>query len=419
MGTDNLSDDEFLNAPVPEAPAVDTAALSAVEQPVIEENPAVEEPVAPVVEEPKPEEKPEEKQEEAPVIQSDDDLTPPVVKPEEKPAEEAKTEAKPEEKPADPNAPKPEEKPAAVSAEGTPEEKAIDYKETYEKIMAPFKANGKTISLTNPDEVISLMQMGANYTRKLQELAPARKLFATLQANGLDESKINFLIDLDKGDPEAVKKFLTDRNIDPLDIDTSVPNAYREGNHSVSDSQLKFENTLQEISSTEEGKQTLRDINDHWDQASKDAVYNEPEIMTVLHAQKSTGIYARITEEMDRRKVLGTISADTPFLQAYNVIGNELHEAGKFNDLNPQSEPVVVDNAGQEPAPQPKPEEKPAPEPVATTVIVPNAAVDNGDAAAAAAASRAAPGKTGTDHSKFIQLSDDDFLKAAPFAGKV
>ncbi len=72
----------------------------------------------------------------------------------------------------------------------------IDYKGQYEKIMAPFKANGKEIKLDNPDDVVRLMQMGANYTQKMQALQPNLKLLKMLQNQGLlDEGKLNNLID--------------------------------------------------------------------------------------------------------------------------------------------------------------------------------------------------------------------------------
>jgi hypothetical protein len=112
----------------------------------------------------------------------------------------------------------------------------INYEEQYNRLMAPFKANGKMITLNSPEELIQLAQMGANYTRKMQDIQPHRKVLQMLQNNGLlDEGKLSFLIDLDKKDPEAIKKLIKDTGMDPLDIDTSVEPDYKEGNHIVSD----------------------------------------------------------------------------------------------------------------------------------------------------------------------------------------
>ena len=47
-------------------------------------------------------------------------------------------------------------------------ETPVDYKALYEQVTAPFKANGKTISIQSVEEATQLMQMGANYTKKMQ-----------------------------------------------------------------------------------------------------------------------------------------------------------------------------------------------------------------------------------------------------------
>ena len=57
----------------------------------------------------------------------------------------------------------------------------VDYQEFYSQVMKPFKANGKMVELRSPDEAVQLMQMGSNYTQKMQEIASARKLLKTLE----------------------------------------------------------------------------------------------------------------------------------------------------------------------------------------------------------------------------------------------
>lgn len=55
------------------------------------------------------------------------------------------------------------------------------------------------MQVNSVDEAIQLMQMGANYTRKMQELQPHRKTLLMLENNGLlDEGKLSFLIDSDE-----------------------------------------------------------------------------------------------------------------------------------------------------------------------------------------------------------------------------
>jgi len=276
-----------------------------------------------------------------------------------------------------------------------------DYEALYKQVMLPFKANGRTIELKTPDEAIQLMQMGANYTKKMQELVPHRKVLAMLQNNGLmDEGKLTYLIDLDKKNPEAIKKLIKEAGLDPQEIDTSVEPAYREGNHRVSDDEVAFHSALEDMKSTPDRVGTLKVINDNWDQASKDALWKSPDIMSIIHGQRETGVYDRIAAEVHRRQTLGSIPTSVPFLQAYKVVGDQMTAADAFKDLiskpvPPAKTPVVV----------------------ATRVAAPKPALTNGARAAAASTTRQAPAASAKVASNPLAMSDEDFLKQ--MAGRV
>ena len=100
------------------------------------------------------------------------------VEPEE---EVVETDPEQEEEPeVDPENPEPTDEPAQQSEEGKAKDKAPaketskaktdpesqnvpDHKAFYESIVGkPFKANGRDITVQSPEEVIKLMQMGAN-----------------------------------------------------------------------------------------------------------------------------------------------------------------------------------------------------------------------------------------------------------------
>ena len=287
-------------------------------------------------------------------------------------------------KPAEPAATD-KDKPAVVET---------DYKSFHDQVMAPFKANGKMIQLKSPEEAIALMQMGANYTRKMQEIQPHRKVLLMLENNGLlDEGKLSYLIDLDKKNPDAIKKLVKDAGLDPMDIDTSEESAYRVGNHRVSDEEAAFRGVLDELSNTDNGKQTLQVINSTWDQASKELLWNNPGVMNLINQQRELGIYDRILTEVERRKALGQVPINQPFLQIYQQVGQEMVAGNAFADI-------------VQPAQQPR--ETVAP--VASRVVPPKPVVKNGDRANAAAPSKAAakPAKVIVNP---LSMSDDDFLK--------
>lgn len=267
-----------------------------------------------------------------------------------------------------------------------PSEKSatIDYKKFYEKIMTPFKANGKLITLKTPEEAIQLMQMGANYTRKMQAIAPYKKTLLMLENNGLlDENKLSFLIDLDKKNPEAIKKLIKDAGIDPMDIDTSTEPQYKEGSHKVSNEEAAFMTVLDDLKQSQDGMQTIKEINSNWDDASKNILWSSPDIMRTIHQQRENGVYQLIVDEMERQRTLGNISPETPFLVAYKQIGDAL-----------------VAN-----------KQKAAPQPVAVKAkAVKISTVKNNEKAKAAAPNRTTPSAP----KRFINplaMSDEDFLK--------
>ena len=293
-----------------------------------------------------------------------------------------------------------ENKPAIETDPNKPAEQSttVDYKASYEQIMAPLKANGKTIELRSVDELRSLAQMGANYTRKMQDIAPHRKILLMLENNGLlDESKLSFYIDLEKKNPEAIKKLVAESGIDPLEIDTSVPTKYQASNHIVTDEELGFRSVLDEVCASPEGQQTVAVINSTWDQASKEQLWKDPSLISVFHQQRENGIYARITTEVDRLKALGQIPVGTSFLEAYKLVGDHLHKSNAFADL---VKPSPSNQAVQTPA---------VPTPVAVKTVTPKAPVVN-PAVAAASTPRSTPKRAQTIVNP-LAVSDEDFMK--------
>lgn len=287
-----------------------------------------------------------------------------------------------------------------VQPEVKPAGTEVDYKKAYEAVMAPFKANGTTMQVKTPEEAIQLMQMGANYTRKMQELQPQRKTLLLLENNGLmDEAKLSYLIDLSKGNPEAIKKLIKESNFDVLGADLDKESTYQGGNHTVTDEEVNFRTVLDELNSNPAGKETLGIIGSTWDQASKEVLWSSPEVMATIHAQRESGIYARITTEIERRRTFGQIQPGTPFLHAYKAVGDDLQKAGVFND--------VVQSA-------PPPAQAPAPAaaPVAVKAVLPKPTnVDQ--RIAAAAVTHSAPVANGNAINP-LAMSDDDFLKMLP-----
>uniref|UniRef100_A0AB39ACG8 Tail length tape measure protein n=1 Tax=Erwinia phage Fifi051 TaxID=3238787 RepID=A0AB39ACG8_9CAUD len=291
---------------------------------------------------------------------------------------------------------KPEgEKPA--SGEKPEESNSIDYESFYKAVMKPIKANGKTVEIRTPEEAVQLMQMGANYTRKMQDIAPHRKTLLMLENNGLlDQDKLAFLIDLDKKNPDAIKKLIRESGIDPMDFDPNEQLNYQKGNHAVSDEEANFRSILDDVKSTPEGMETLRTINDSWDQASKEYVWANPDVISVINEQRNNGIYDRIAGEVERQRTLGKIPSNVSFLQAYKVVGDAMQAQNAFADLA---------SAGSEPV-QPQ-----AKQPIATKAAAPKPQVTNSEKANAASQPRHTSTQKASRTKNPLELSDEEFMK--------
>lgn len=206
----------------------------------------------------------------------------------------------------------------------------VDYKGFYNTIMKPFKANGKTIELRSPEEAIQLMQMGANYTRKMQEISKHRKTIATLQENGIKtDEDLAFILDIKNKNPEALQKFFKDNDIDPFDVDTSAEVNYKPKVKMVSEEVLETRAILDELNSDPDGAKTLRLIADTWDEESTRFMWNNPSAFRIIHEQRLSGVYDQIMNEINRQTTLGTLSTTGSILEKYNIVGNQLFGAGQ------------------------------------------------------------------------------------------
>ena len=216
-------------------------------------------------------------------------------------------------------------------------EQEINYKAEYEKIMAPFKANGKTMRLDKAEDVIQLMSMGANYNLKMRAMKPHLKVIKMLDNNNLlDESKLSYLIDLDKKNPEAITKLIKDSGIDPLNVDIEKDSKYKtHQTYTVGDNEVDLDNALAEIRQTSTYNETVDIISNKWDEPSRRIIINDPNIIPILNAQVASGLYAQITDIMDRERALGRLNGLTD-IEAYKQIGANMLEQDAIEKQNNQ-----------------------------------------------------------------------------------
>jgi len=205
-----------------------------------------------------------------------------------------------------------------VSVEGAEAELA--------KLFSPFKANGKEVKVENVEEAITLMQMGANYNKKMAAMKPNLKLLRTLENEGLlSEEKIGYLIDLDKKNPEAILKLIKDSGIDPLTMDTESTTSYKPTTYTVSDSEVVMGQTLDEIRDTESYDTTIDIVGNKWDDASRKIIRENPSVIRTINDHVGAGYYDKISSIVDRERMLGRLNGVSD-IEAYTTVAKTFQE---------------------------------------------------------------------------------------------
>ena len=234
-------------------------------------------------------------------------------------------------------------------------ESEVDYAAEYKRLIGtPIKANGKDITIDSIDDAIKLIQMGANYYKKVEQLKPAQKIVSMLEkAQLLDESKLSFAIDLLNKDPAAIQSLVGDMDIS--DVLDERHNGYTPKDHTVSDVQLNLDNAINDVASTPTGHITLKVLGEQWDQASRQVVVSNPSIIGLINQHVADGTFDTVTREVEKRRMLGQIPQGLNDIEAYKFVGDQLYANGNATTAH-KGQQYVATNANAKPIVKPSKE---------------------------------------------------------------
>jgi len=214
-----------------------------------------------------------------------------------------------------------------------------DYEAVVKKLYSPFKANGREMNVSNVDDAISLMQMGANYNKKMAALKPNLKLVKMLENNDLlDAQKLNYLIDLSNKNPEAITKLISESKIDPLEINTEEESKYIPNSYAVGDKEVDLDNVLNDIQNTPSFNETIDILGNKWDDKSKQVLLENPEAIKTINDHVGSGIYKQIFDVVENERALGRLNGMTD-IDAYKAVGEALTQQGYFDQPSNNDQP--------------------------------------------------------------------------------
>jgi len=258
-----------------------------------------------------------------------------------------------------------------------------------EKLLSPFKANGKDIQVDNVDDAITLMRMGANYNKKMAALKPNLKIVKMLEnENLLDAGKLANLIDLSKKNPAAIKQLIKDSGIDPLTLDMKEDAGYTPETYNVNDTEVELDLVLSELKDSPKFSQTMDIISNKLDASSKRILVDNPAVIRVINEHIELGIYDKIAGVVERERMLGRLT-DLNDLEAYKHVSEGINANGGITADSTSSE--KADNLDADTKKQ----------------------VDSKEAATkarkkSAATSKSSPGKKADDNFNPLSMSDED-----------
>ena len=271
----------------------------------------------------------------------------------------------------------------------------VDFEAEYKRLLAPFKANGHEIEVKSVEDAISLMQMGANYHKKMAALKPNLKLMKMLESSGfMSEEKVGFLIDLGKNDPAAINKLIKESGIDPMELDAEKASGYKQTTFAPSQVEMDLDTVLDDLSTSPTYTRTLNVVGQQWDAASKETISKRPAILKVIDGHMQSGLYDRIEKEVSRERTFGRLNGLTD-IEAYRQVGDAMNARGEFTS-------AVA------------PSEKPAPKPVVVTPAPKKVVADElKEQRRAASSTKTVASAPVTDEFNPLALPDEEFLKIA------
>lgn len=226
----------------------------------------------------------------------------------------------------------------------TDDESDVDYQSFYSELTKPFKANGREITVKDPKDMITLMQQGVNYSKKMEELKPKKAVLKTLEQHGLlDNDKLAFLIDLHNKDPKAIAKLVKDSEIDLYAFDTEQANEYQP--QQVISPVSELQEVVDELYVNENFRRVLSDMTGSWDTKSKEIIANNPNVLRIFNEQVDSGLYDRIVGVIEQERMFGRL-LNVPFIEAYVTVESQLNgsQQQSFTAPRPSQDKPVETN---------------------------------------------------------------------------
>lgn len=180
-----------------------------------------------------------------------------------------------------------------------------------------FKANGQDFEFTEQeilDQFGSFFGKAMDYTKKLQKIAPYRKMVSAIEEEGVSQENLNMALDALKGDKSAIQKILEMNEIEAFDLPTETDD-YVPNDYGKTEFQEKMSDIISELSVDKDVYPITVDVVDNqWDSESRRTFAKNPEMIKGLHNDIKSGLYDKVAPLAMKEKVLdGNTKSDIEY----------------------------------------------------------------------------------------------------------
>jgi hypothetical protein len=169
-----------------------------------------------------------------------------------------------------------------------------------------FRANGKDYEFSS-DEIVDqfpkIFGQAMDYTKKMQTIKPWRKTIDALEGAKLSHGDVSLMIDVLKGDKDAITEVLKRTGTDTLELNTEEDSNYEAKDYGRNDGALAISDIVDEISKDAEYATTQNILSKEWDEKSWETISGKPEMIKLLHTDVKSGMYKTLQPIAEKLKV--------------------------------------------------------------------------------------------------------------------
>lgn len=191
-----------------------------------------------------------------------------------------------------------------------PKEKTKSVKkerDIFAEFQKPIKIGNKEIDISDPEKALDIIYNGVTSIEKLRSLKPQLIACKTLSEAGFDiENNAGYILDLLKGEPQAIEKLLFDHNIQPYTLKPFNGGA----EHYIPKSELKSEATydlseyLETFATYSHGNEAIQYVNG-LESTSIEHVVKNPQLLNVVRQAMVDGYHDEIVKRIEEGRLRG------------------------------------------------------------------------------------------------------------------